>query len=266
LRVLDYPYPLWQFELTYSALGDNLGQAGSAGAIGTLLATDLRTLMGFFLACQGAFSTFLYLDPTDNAVIGQVLPAAISTYLSGNFYAPGSGYLVGDVIAFAGGVLAAGGGAATSFAVTGVKASGGITGLSAPLSAGAYAVVPGTIAPFPVTGGHGAGAAFNGVLWSTTVQLVRTFIGAAAGFIEPMTAPNTVAALYFNGVRQTGWSVDPTTGLVTLAAPFTSAQPAITTDFSYYFRCRFVSDAYEFENFMTRLWSLKKLDFMSVRP
>src|SRR5262249_14116546 len=46
LRALDYPYPLWQFELTWEALGD-----GSA-AIGSLLTTDLRTLMGFFLACQ----------------------------------------------------------------------------------------------------------------------------------------------------------------------------------------------------------------------
>jgi uncharacterized protein (TIGR02217 family) len=180
LRALDYPYPLWQFELEWAALGDNLGNPANTGAIGSLLATDLRTLIGFFLSCQGAFATFLYDDPTDDNVRGQ----SIST---------------GDGVA-------------------------------------------------------------------TTFQLVRTF-GAAFAFSEPMTAPGTVSAVYFNGLRQppSSYSVAPTTGLVT----FTAAPPAgaaITADFSYYFRCRFMSDAYTFENFMYRLWSLKKLDFISVRP
>src|SRR5215467_9558640 len=72
LRALDYPYPLWQFELTWEALGDNLG-ALSTPAIGSLLASDLRTIMGFFLACQGAFATFPYDDTTDDQVTGQWL-------------------------------------------------------------------------------------------------------------------------------------------------------------------------------------------------
>ena len=29
--------------------------------------------MGFFMACRGAFATFLYNDPTDNTVLGQVI-------------------------------------------------------------------------------------------------------------------------------------------------------------------------------------------------
>jgi hypothetical protein len=39
----------------------------------------------------------------------------------------------------------------------------------------------------------------------------------------------------------------------------------ITADFSYWFRCHFVDDSYDFENFMYRLWQLKKLTFISVR-
>ena len=39
----------------------------------------------------------------------------------------------------------------------------------------------------------------------------------------------------------------------------------ISADFTYYFRCRFVDDKYDFENFMFRLWELKKLAFISVR-
>jgi uncharacterized protein (TIGR02217 family) len=171
LRALDYPYPLWQFSLTYDVLRDEAAPQA-----------DLRTLMGFITACQGAFGTFLYDDPSDDQVIGQSIAA-----------------------------------------------------------------------------GDGVTEAF---------QLART-IGApgTVQFLEPIVAPNVVSAVYVQGVVQppADWSVDPSTGLLTfVAAP--GAGTAITADFSYYFRCRFNSDAYSFENFMFRLWSLKKLDFISVRP
>src|SRR4051794_40434747 len=45
LRALDYPYPLWQFALVYDFLRDN----PTAGH------DELRTLIGFFMLCQGAF-------------------------------------------------------------------------------------------------------------------------------------------------------------------------------------------------------------------
>jgi uncharacterized protein (TIGR02217 family) len=171
LRALDYPYPLWQFSLVYDVLRD----AAPPQA-------DLRTLMGFVMACQGAFATFLYDDPTDDQATG----AALGT---------------GDS--------------------------------------------------------------------ATIVFQLQRFFGPAGGigFTEPITAPNTVGAVYLNGVIQprANWSVDPATGLVTFTAP-PSAGRTVTADFSFYFRCRFMSDAYSFENFMYRLWSLKKLDFISVRP
>jgi uncharacterized protein (TIGR02217 family) len=178
LRVLDYPYPLWQFALTYEVLGDGAWQ--NACSIGSLLATDLRTLMGFFMACRGAFATFLYDDPTDDSVSRQVI---------------GTGAV-------------------------------GVTGF----------------------------------------QLVRT-LGAPGGigFTEPIVAPGVVSNVYINGIVQppSGWSVDPTTGILTFTgAPLPGT--VITADFDYYFRCRFMNDAYSFENFMYRLWSLRKLDFISV--
>ena len=86
------------------------------------------------------------------------------------------------------------------------------------------------------------------------------------GFWEPIVAPNAVRAIYFNGITQdpTTYSVDPATGLVTFeTAP--SSELIITADFSYYFRCRFIDDKYDFENFMYRLWQVKKLTFISVR-
>jgi hypothetical protein len=44
-----------------------------------------------------------------------------------------------------------------------------------------------------------------------------------------------------------------------------SSELIITADFTYYFRCRFIDDKYDFENFMYRLWQVKKLTFISVR-
>jgi uncharacterized protein (TIGR02217 family) len=170
LRALDYPYPLWQFSLTYDVLRDQPAPQD-----------DLRTLMGFVMACQGAFGTFLYDDPTDNAVVGQTI-------------------------------------------------------------------------------GTGDGA-------TLVFQLVRVIAGPVIGFLEPVIAPNVVSAVYLNGVGQPAgsWAVDPTSGVLTLAtAPV--AGVTVTADFSFFYRCRFIRDACHFTNFMYRFWSLKQLDFISVRP
>jgi uncharacterized protein (TIGR02217 family) len=172
LRALDYPHPLWQFTLVFDFLRDN----PAAGF------DELRTLMGFFMLCQGAFGTFLFQDPSDDRVSGQQIGT-------------------GDTL-------------------------------------------------------------------KTTFQLQRTMGKTLPGdgFLEPIVAPNVVNAIYFNGIVQdrAGYSVDSMTGLVTFNIAPGSGQ-IITADYSYYFRCRFIDDSYAFENFMFRLWQLKKLTFISVR-
>ena len=92
-------------------------------------------------------------------------------------------------------------------------------------------------------------------------QLVRTM----NGFAEPVTAPNLVIAVYFNGVRQgaAGYTVDPNTGLLGFATPPPAGQ-AITADFTYYFRVRFSDDTAEFENFMLQRWRLKQVKLQSA--
>ncbi len=61
-----YAHALYEFELTFNGLD-------SSGAFPALQAQSLQTLMGFFLTAQGQLNSFLYLDPTDNTVGGQVL-------------------------------------------------------------------------------------------------------------------------------------------------------------------------------------------------
>jgi uncharacterized protein (TIGR02217 family) len=54
LRAAFMQYPLWTFRLAYEVL-----LAGLAG-------TEKDTLLGFFLARQGSFDSFLYDNPADN--------------------------------------------------------------------------------------------------------------------------------------------------------------------------------------------------------
>ena len=102
---------------------------------------------------------------------------------------------------------------------------------------------------------------------ATIFQLVRT-MGAAlpgGGFAEPITAPNIVSAIYFNGVLQaaSGYTADPITGLVSFTAPPPTGQ-LVTADFTYFFRVRFADDTADFENFLYQLWALRQVKLQSV--
>jgi uncharacterized protein (TIGR02217 family) len=95
-----------------------------------------------------------------------------------------------------------------------------------------------------------------------TFQLLR----ALGGFNDIIQAPNVVSTVYLTGVAQSGgsWSVDATTGLLT----FTTAPAAgkvIAVDFTYYWRCRFVDDQYDFDKFMSQLWSVGQIQFITVK-
>jgi uncharacterized protein (TIGR02217 family) len=175
LRILDQPFPIWTWTLSYTLLRDKWDSRG-AGGLGAGH-DELRTLAGFFLQQQGALVPFLFDDPSDDQV--------------------------------AGGVIGAGNSSAAVF------------------------------------------------------QLVRHM----AGFAEPITAPDTVTAIYLDGVVQnpSGYSVDPASGLVTFATPPPAGQ-SITADFTYRFRVRFADDTAEFENFMYQLWQLKQIKLQSVLP
>lgn len=62
-RALDQALPIWTWTLTYDFLRDQI-------ALGY---NELRTLMGFHGQQQGAFTPFLYTDPTDSSVSAQAI-------------------------------------------------------------------------------------------------------------------------------------------------------------------------------------------------
>jgi len=61
-----YQSPIWQFELTFDGLDSDTATYPGLGA------QSLQSLMGLYLQCRGQYGTFLYTDPTDNAVANQV--------------------------------------------------------------------------------------------------------------------------------------------------------------------------------------------------
>jgi uncharacterized protein (TIGR02217 family) len=67
-----YTNTLYEFELTYDGLSSGSGFPGAGN-------NSLQALMGLYLQCQGQYGTFLYTDPTDNAVSGQAIAVGDGT-------------------------------------------------------------------------------------------------------------------------------------------------------------------------------------------
>ena len=59
-----YAYTLYEFELTFEGLASGASFPGLGD-------NSLQSLMGLYLQSEGQYGTFLYTDPTDNAVMGQ---------------------------------------------------------------------------------------------------------------------------------------------------------------------------------------------------
>ncbi|MGH7098704.1 MAG: DUF2460 domain-containing protein, partial [Stellaceae bacterium] len=62
-RAQDQILPIWTWTLSYNFLRDQAAQGYN----------ELRELMGFHAQQAAAFVPFLYTDPTDNSVTGQVI-------------------------------------------------------------------------------------------------------------------------------------------------------------------------------------------------
>jgi uncharacterized protein (TIGR02217 family) len=94
-------------------------------------------------------------------------------------------------------------------------------------------------------------------------QLVRTL----GGFVEPIYDTNGAPQIYVNAVLQTAgthYTINSAGLVAFVTAPL--AGQAVTATFSYYWRCRFTKDGYEFSQMLQRLWDLRGLGFISLKP
>jgi uncharacterized protein (TIGR02217 family) len=92
---------------------------------------------------------------------------------------------------------------------------------------------------------------------TTGFQLVRTL----GGNTEPTMNINTITGIYVAGVLKTlttDYTIDALGYVTFVVAP--AAGAALTWTGSYYYRCRFLLDENEFEEFMNQLWLLRKLE------
>ncbi|MBB6251706.1 DUF2460 domain-containing protein [Nitrospirillum iridis] len=97
-RMAFWSAPIWEFQLTYDFLRD------------TATANELKTLLGFYLQMQGAFTPFLFQDPDDYQATGQTI--AVGNGASTNFtlvrtfggYVEPVGGMVGAVTLYVNGV------------------------------------------------------------------------------------------------------------------------------------------------------------------
>ena len=94
-------------------------------------------------------------------------------------------------------------------------------------------------------------------------QLVRAY----GGYIEPVYDVNGAPSIYVNGALKT-LTTDYTissTGLVTFVTAPGVSMPVTWTG-NFYWRCRFLQDEAEFNQFLYQLWELKRLTFKTVKP
>ena len=95
----------------------------------------------------------------------------------------------------------------------------------------------------------------NGTI--TTFMLGRSFGGVCEYTMNINGAPQ----IYVGGVLKTlttDYTIDAYGNVTFVTAP----SGALTWTGSYYYRCRFVKDSADFENFMYQLWTLKELEFI----
>jgi hypothetical protein len=278
-----YADTLYEFEVSYAGLD-------SAGVFTGVSAVSLQTLMGFYLSCQGQFGTFLYTDPTDNAVMSQTIAlgdgattsfifqrsiggysepvswvgAASAVYLNGATI-PSAGLSAPSAPSLsqvAGGTL----GAATAYVKTTYVTASGETAASSESSLAVSAshllqvASPAVPSPASATGWNVYAGAAAG---TEVLQNGATPIALGTPWTEPTSGLVSGTAVA-PSANTTGWSlIQPNT--LTFVGPPKSGV-TITSDFSYAFLCRFLDDQEDFEHFMSGLWKLDSLKFRSVKP
>lgn len=226
--------PVWGFEFNYEFLSDAPRSVGES---------SLHTIMGFFLARQGSFDTFLLKDPDDYLVTNGLLGASNGTQTAFYFrrYMGEFGEIVGQVDTAntihvyhrteANHTVGTGPYTVTISGLAfdyGVKIGGTplVKVPSAPAS-GQYAVDTGT-------GVYTFNSAQNGA----TVAIDASVLVDPSDYV--LTAPNIVT-----------FDVAPSTG-------------SVYASFQFFFAVRFEDDQHDYEKFMDSLWSLNNCKMESV--
>lgn len=235
-------FPKWDFELTYEYLEDSTGAESS-----------LKTIMGFFLARQGAYDTWLFKDPDDYLCVNSTCAVLDGVTATAYFCRE----MVGGFLEKVGQVDTAN----TIAVYNNISAEAH----TIPVTPGPYTATVDNTTYLPIID---AGV----VRVSTGLPMTKVSGAPAAG---QYSVDEATGIYTFNSANQNsdveisyGYEIDSADYTITLPnlITFDSAPPAgtITADFQFFFVCRFLEDQVDFEKFMDKLWSLQQCNFRSL--
>jgi hypothetical protein len=230
-------YPRWEFELSYEYLEDSANAESS-----------LKTIMGFFLARQGSYDSWLFKDPDDYQVTNGFLGE--SDGLTPQYAFARS---MGEFLEVVGQVDTA-------------------NSINLYLSVEEAASVPGSD-PRTVTVANAASFEEDlGVVRNGSEQMTRVTSSPTSGqySVDEETGVYTFSSANSGSSLAISYRylVDPSDYTITMPnlVTFSAAPPAgtLTADFQYFFVCRFIEDEMDFEKFADKLWNLQSCEFRSV--
>lgn len=226
-------YPIWEFELTYEFLRDNV-------------TNEFKTLCGFFLSRQGGFDTFLFKDPDDYLVQNGALGLADGATTKFAFKRTMGGFAekIGQVdlaqtISIYGSLAQAGSIPNTGpYTITTANAAAFVADLG--VKKAGVPMVPVASAPAPGQYSVSAGVyTFNAADHGAAVSISYRYLIAPAAYA--VTLPNL---------------------LIFGSAP--AAGTTISADFQFYFNCCFQEDTADFEKFADKFWAASQIVLETV--
>lgn len=97
---------------------------------------------------------------------------------------------------------------------------------------------------------------------TTGFQLTRAFGAGGSTYAEPVQNINALTNIKIAGSVTGAYTIN-STGFVTFSSP-PAASAALTWTGTFYYRCRFVHDTADLNNFMNLLWELKTLELIGA--
>lgn len=229
-------YPRWDFKLSYEFLEDRTGAESS-----------LKTILGFFLARRGSWDSWLFKDPDDYEVTNGYCGDSdgVTTEFPflrgiGEFYER-----IGQVDT--------------------------TKTLNVYLMLDGEAQTIPNVGPFTITVTNAATFQEDGGVTKSGIPMTKVTGAPAAGqyavssggiyTFHSSDSNDAVLISYRYTVDPADYTVTMPNRLIFDTAPVAGI---VSADFQFYFVCRFLEDAMEFEKFSDQLWSLQECAFRSL--
>ncbi len=274
----EFPLALWglgsprhQIDLTYDFVYSRQAWVAASSFpvassnIYDTVTTDMDALRGFVMARQGMFDTFLFSDPDEDPVVQGIFGTGTGSATVFQLYDPagGSPLVAGEVNEIVQNVNGTPAAPAGSWAASTGYGSGTKilpSNRACYTMAGRFGNAQSPGWPLMFTSGGGTSGATE-PFWPSASLVGQTITDGSITW----TNAGVPFVIYNNGaiVATSAYSLG-STGIVTFtSAPGNGNVLSWTGD--YFYRCRFLEDSIEFEEFFSKYYAIKKLSMISVK-